>query len=173
MEVSLPMWSVCAQLCSRMQICKSINFIALNKTCQVNYAEPDGTMKGLIKSVGNSFIAASTFPKELAGSCKGHDCKVNEVCIPQSPNCICVPLLEAFAGRGTRDKLRKMLVHVGESLDTCGMKLCGQFVGPGVTGQVIVTHCSTFPKGQIVKLTSVNDRGRVFHLSEVEVYGVK
>ncbi|VDI41611.1 Hypothetical predicted protein [Mytilus galloprovincialis] len=247
MEVSFPMWSVCAQLCSRMQICKSINFIALNKTCQINYAEPDGTMDGLIKSVGNSFIAASTFPKELAGSCKGHDCKVNEVCIPQSPNCICVPLLEAFAGRGTREgslvsqykttgqstsytcqadeqcgseagvdgikgpknmfhthselepfwwvnlgevyeiqkvistnrinccgeQLRKMLVHVGESLDTCGMKLCGQFVGPGVTGQVIVTPCSTFPKGQIVKLTSVNDRGRVFHLSEVEVYGVK
>lgn len=63
MEVSFPMWSVCAQLCSRMQICKSINFIALNKTCQVNYAEPDGTMEGLIKSVGNIFIAASTFPK--------------------------------------------------------------------------------------------------------------
>ncbi|VDI33055.1 Hypothetical predicted protein [Mytilus galloprovincialis] len=205
-------------------------------------------MEGLIKSVGNIFIAASTFPKELAGSCKGHDCKVNEVCIPQSPNCICVPLLEAFVGRGTRDgslvsqykttgqstyytcradeqcgsgagvdgikgpknffhtryelepfwwvnlgevyeiqkvistnritqlygsRLQKMLVHVGESLDTCEMKLCGQFVGPGVTGQVIVTPCLIFPKGKIVKLTSVNDRSEVFHLSEVEVYGVK
>ncbi|CAC5384663.1 unnamed protein product [Mytilus coruscus] len=230
-----------------MQICKSINFIAWNNTCQINYAEPEGNLNGLLKSVGNSFVAASTLPKELAGPCKGHYCKVNEVCVPQSPNYICVPLLEVFAGRGTRvgylvsqfkktgqstpyschesmlcdagagvdgikgpsnmfhtyaelepfwwvnlgevyevqkvvstnrinccgNKLSKMLVHVGESLDTCRMQLCGQFIGPGVNGQVIVTTCITFPKGQMVKLTSVNAVREVFHLSEVEVYGVK
>ncbi|CAC5397726.1 unnamed protein product [Mytilus coruscus] len=71
------------------------------------------------------------------------------------------------------DRLRKMLIHVGESLDTSRMELCGQFIGPGVSGQVIVTPCNTLPKGQIVKLTSVNTVPRPFHLTEVEVYGVE
>ncbi|XP_063416401.1 fucolectin-1-like [Mytilus trossulus] len=244
-----------------MKICKSINFIAWNETCQINYAEPDGNVDRLIQSVGNSFVATSTIPEEIAGSCKGHDCKVNEVCIPKSQNYICVPLIEGFAERGklfvnevqfyvlnidvgvgclvshgkqtgqstpygcpssltcgagagvdgiktttnmfhTNDELEpfwwvnlgevyevqkvvstnridccgerigKMLVHVGKSLDTSKMELCGQFIGPAVTGQVIVTPCITFPKGQWVKLTSVNAVPVAFHIVEVEVYGV-
>ncbi|CAC5423528.1 unnamed protein product [Mytilus coruscus] len=172
MEVSLPMWSLCAQLCSRIKICKSINFITWTNTCQINYAEPEGNMDGLNQSVGNSFVAVSSLAEELAGSCKGHDCTVNEVCIPQCPNYICVPLLEAFAGRGTRDLISTMLVHVGESLDTSQMELCGQFIGPGVKGQVMVTPCITFPRGYVVKLTSVNTVLKPLHLAEVEVYGV-
>lgn len=61
-EVSMPMLSLCAQFCSRMKVCKSINFIAWNKTCQINDAEPMGTMSGLLESVGNSFVVASNFP---------------------------------------------------------------------------------------------------------------
>ncbi|CAG2226214.1 unnamed protein product [Mytilus edulis] len=229
-----------------MKICKSINFIAWNETCQINYAEPNGNMDGLIKSVGNSFVATSTIPEEIAGPCKGHFCKVNEVCIPKTQNYICVPLLEGFAERGKRvgclvsqgkqtgqstpyscpssltcgagagvdgiksptnmfhtndelepfwwvnlgevyevqkvvstyridccgEKISKMFVHVGKSLDTSQMELCGQFIGPAVTGQVIETPCITFPKGQLVKLTSVNAVPEAFHLAEVEVYGV-
>lgn len=63
LEVSMPMWSLCAQFCSRVRACKSINFIAWNKTCQLNDAEPDGINSELLDSLGNSFIAASTFPQ--------------------------------------------------------------------------------------------------------------
>ncbi|CAC5369573.1 unnamed protein product [Mytilus coruscus] len=70
------------------------------------------------------------------------------------------------------DRLRKMLVHVGESLETSHMELCGEFIGPAVDEQVIVTQCKTLPEGQIVKLTSVNNVQTAFHLTEVEVYGV-
>lgn len=62
-EISMPMWSICAQYCSRVQACTSINFIALNKTCQINYGEPGECNNALVDSVGNSFAAASTFPK--------------------------------------------------------------------------------------------------------------
>ncbi|XP_076108144.1 uncharacterized protein LOC143076301 [Mytilus galloprovincialis] len=90
-EISMPMWSICAQYCSRVQACKSINFIALNKTCQINYGEPGECNDELIESVGNSFAAASTFPKNLAGPCKGHDCKPNEVCMPKGTAYKCFP----------------------------------------------------------------------------------
>ncbi|XP_071139050.1 uncharacterized protein [Mytilus edulis] len=242
-EVSIPMWSLCAQFCSRVQVCKSINFIAWNKTCQINDCEPVGNKFGLIESVGNSFVAASSLPKELAGPCQGHDCKINEVCTPQSPTYTCIPLLVVFAERRTREgclvsqfketgqstpydctkkyvceagagvdgikeltnmfhtqaelkpfwwvrqvftvqkvvstnrldnyggRLTKMLIHVGTSLDTSQMELCGQFIGPAVRGQVIDTTCNTLPEGQIVKLTSVNTAPEKFHLAEVEVYG--
>ncbi|CAG2212061.1 unnamed protein product [Mytilus edulis] len=49
-------------------------------------------------------------------------------------------------------RLRKMLIHVKENLDTSNTELCGQFIGPAVSGQIIVTSCNTLPKGQIVKL---------------------
>lgn len=65
-----------------------------------------------------------------------------------------------------------MVIHVGNSLDTCQMKLCGQFIGPAAPNQIIVTPCFALPQGQIVKLTSVNTAAPdFFHLSEVEVYG--
>ncbi|VDI03788.1 Hypothetical predicted protein [Mytilus galloprovincialis] len=70
-------------------------------------------------------------------------------------------------------RLRKMLIHVKENLDTSNTELCGQFIGPAVSGQIIVTSCNTLPKGQIVKLTSVNTERTAFHLTEVEVYGVE
>ncbi|CAC5358956.1 unnamed protein product [Mytilus coruscus] len=70
------------------------------------------------------------------------------------------------------DRLRQMLVHVGEKLETSPMELCGQSIGPAVDVQVIVTLCKTLPEGQIVKLTSVNSKPTAFHLTEVEVYGV-
>ncbi|CAG2187730.1 unnamed protein product [Mytilus edulis] len=96
------MWSLCAQLCSRIKICKSINFIARSYTCQINDAEPVGNKDELIKSVGNSFVAASSLQKDLAGSCKGHVCTVSEICIPQSQTYTCVLLLEVFAEWRTR-----------------------------------------------------------------------
>lgn len=60
-QVSMPTWSVCAQYCSRVKVCKSINFISLNKTCQINEAEPGIGDCELRESFGNSFVAASTF----------------------------------------------------------------------------------------------------------------
>ncbi|XP_063436790.1 fucolectin-4-like [Mytilus trossulus] len=242
----MPMWSLCAQLCSRIKVCKSINFIALNNTCQINDAEPTGNEDGLIESVGNSFIAASSLPKEVAGPCKGHDCNGTEVCISQSPTYACVNMLEIFFERRTREgsivsqfkktgqstlydceygfacgaekgvdgikepksmfhtrmklepfwwvnlgqvykvqkvistnrmdnyghRLTKMLLHVGNSLDTSRMNVCGQFIGPAVNGQVIVIRCYTLPEGQIVKLTSFHTAPEFFHLAEVEVYAV-
>ncbi|VDI68208.1 Hypothetical predicted protein [Mytilus galloprovincialis] len=71
------------------------------------------------------------------------------------------------------NRLRKMLIHVEENLDTSNTELCGQFIGPAVSGQVIVTPCNTLPKGHLVKLTSVNTVPTVFHLTEVEVYGIE
>ena len=59
---AVSMWSLCAQLCSRMKICRSINFIQHNKTCQINNAEPEESTALLIDSYGDSFVAASTFP---------------------------------------------------------------------------------------------------------------
>lgn len=37
-QVTMPTWSLCAQYCSTVNECKSINFIPLNKTCQINDA---------------------------------------------------------------------------------------------------------------------------------------
>ncbi|XP_063438721.1 microfibril-associated glycoprotein 4-like [Mytilus trossulus] len=91
-EVPMPMWSICAQYCSRVKVCKSINFIAANKTCQINAAEPRKSQCGLVESIGNSFAAASTFPRELAGQCNGNKCTVNEACMPSGTNYYCVPL---------------------------------------------------------------------------------
>ncbi|CAC5368642.1 Fibrinogen-like protein A,Ryncolin-4,Angiopoietin-related protein 7,Angiopoietin-related protein 1,Ficolin-3,Ficolin-1-B,Ficolin-2,Ryncolin-1,Tenascin-R,Fibrinogen-like protein 1,Angiopoietin-1,Tenascin-X,Fibrinogen C domain-containing protein 1-A,Tenascin-N,Ryncolin-3,Tenascin,Fibroleukin,Fibrinogen C domain-containing protein 1,Techylectin-like protein,Ryncolin-2,Techylectin-5B,Microfibril-associated glycoprotein 4,Fibrinogen alpha chain,Ficolin-1-A,Fibrinogen gamma-B chain,Ficolin-1,Fibrinogen C domain- len=89
----MPMWSICAQYCSRIKVCKSINFIAANKTCQINDHEPETSKcNGLVESIGNSFAAASTFPKELAGQCNGNKCTVNEACMPSGTNYYCVPL---------------------------------------------------------------------------------
>ncbi|XP_071139921.1 uncharacterized protein [Mytilus edulis] len=243
----MPMWSLCAQFCSRVQVCKSINFIASNKTCQINDAEPGESKCGLIESTGNSFVAASTFPQNLAGQCEKNDCLCNEACMPRGRKYYCVPIpiklsecstregslishkkktgqSTIFCGKGylcepeagvdgikqlanifhtkpelepfwwvdlgqvytvlkvvstnrmhscCGDRLRKMLIHVGVNLDTCNMELCGQFIGPAISGQVIVTQCNTLPKGHMVKLTSVNIVPRAFHLTEVEVYGVE
>ncbi|VDI70158.1 Hypothetical predicted protein [Mytilus galloprovincialis] len=69
-------------------------------------------------------------------------------------------------------RLTKMLLHVGNSLDTSRMNVCGQFIGPAVNGQVIVIRCKTLPEGQIVKLTSFHTAPEFFHLAEVEVYAV-
>ncbi|CAG2209112.1 FCN [Mytilus edulis] len=91
-EVPMPMWSICAQYCSRVKICKSINFIAANKTCQINDAEPGKSECALVESIGNSFVAASTFPQELAGQCKENNCKLNEACTPRGTDYYCVPL---------------------------------------------------------------------------------
>ncbi|CAG2235296.1 FCN [Mytilus edulis] len=89
----MPMWSICAQYCSRVKVCKSINFIASTKTCQINDHEPETSeCSGLVESIGNSFAAASTFPKELAGQCNGNKCTVNEACMPSGMNYYCVPL---------------------------------------------------------------------------------
>ncbi|XP_063436510.1 uncharacterized protein LOC134717940 [Mytilus trossulus] len=68
-------------------------------------------------------------------------------------------------------RLRKMLIHVGDSLDTSNMELCGQFIGQAVKEQIIVTQCSSLPEGQKVRLTSINNALQFFHLAEVEVYG--
>ena len=64
-EQAMTMWSACAQFCSRVKVCKSINFISSNKSCQIFDAEPEeSNYHGkLIESTGNSFVAASTFPK--------------------------------------------------------------------------------------------------------------
>ncbi|XP_063401838.1 fucolectin-1-like [Mytilus trossulus] len=70
------------------------------------------------------------------------------------------------------ERLRQMLVHVGDSLETSHMELCGEFNGPAFSGQVIDTQCKTLPEGKIVKLTSVNKKPVEFHLAEVEVYAV-
>ncbi|VDI24210.1 ficolin [Mytilus galloprovincialis] len=89
----MPMWSICAQYCSRVKVCKSINFIASTKTCQINDHEPETSeCSGLVESIGNSFAAASTFPKELAGQCNGNKCTVNEACMPSGMNYYCDPL---------------------------------------------------------------------------------
>ncbi|CAG2199098.1 unnamed protein product [Mytilus edulis] len=80
-------------------MCKSINFIASNKTCQINYAEPGEYYGELVESLGNSFAAASNFPKELAGTCQGHDCKLNEVCMPNGTTYYCFPWTQPFAKR--------------------------------------------------------------------------
>ncbi|CAC5359342.1 Fibrinogen-like protein A,Ryncolin-4,Angiopoietin-related protein 7,Angiopoietin-related protein 1,Ficolin-3,Ficolin-1-B,Techylectin-5A,Ficolin-2,Ryncolin-1,Tenascin-R,Fibrinogen-like protein 1,Angiopoietin-1,Tenascin-X,Fibrinogen C domain-containing protein 1-A,Tenascin-N,Ryncolin-3,Tenascin,Fibroleukin,Fibrinogen C domain-containing protein 1,Fibrinogen gamma chain,Techylectin-like protein,Ryncolin-2,Techylectin-5B,Angiopoietin-related protein 2,Angiopoietin-2,Microfibril-associated glycoprotein 4,Fibrin len=90
--VSMPMWLLCAQFCSRVEVCKSINFIERNKTCQLNDAEPGESTCRFIESTGNSFVAASTFPQQLAGQCKGNYCKCNEACMPRGPDYYCVPL---------------------------------------------------------------------------------
>ncbi|XP_063400105.1 uncharacterized protein LOC134684727 [Mytilus trossulus] len=68
------------------------------KSCQIYDAEPgeDNYYGELIDSTGNSFVAASTFPQELAGPCKGHGCKLTEVCIPQSPPYTCIPVFVQF-----------------------------------------------------------------------------
>ncbi|CAC5392603.1 unnamed protein product [Mytilus coruscus] len=100
-EVSMPMWSLCAQFSSRVQACKFINFIALNKTYKLNDVESEGINKERLDSVGNSFIAGSTFPQELAGSCKGHGCELSEVCVPTKTTYSCIPLIVQFEEKRT------------------------------------------------------------------------
>ena len=65
METSLPSWYVCAELCARLPVCQSVNFIADTGTCQINDNVPYGScdMNNLINSPGKSFVSAYTFPK--------------------------------------------------------------------------------------------------------------
>lgn len=56
-EVSLPSWLLCMELCTRMTVCKSINFIAANKTCQINSALPSVPLE---TCDGISFIPRTT-----------------------------------------------------------------------------------------------------------------
>ncbi|CAC5392606.1 unnamed protein product [Mytilus coruscus] len=60
-EASMPTWLPCAELCSRIQACKSINFIAWNKNCQMNNDEPGNHNGGLVETVGTTFVAESSF----------------------------------------------------------------------------------------------------------------
>ncbi|CAG2235286.1 unnamed protein product [Mytilus edulis] len=100
------MWSLCAQSCSRVEICKSINFIEWNKTCQINDAEPRESKCGLIESTGNSFVAASTFSKKLAGQCERNDCMCNEACMPQGHEYYCAPLPITLSECSTHLRIR-------------------------------------------------------------------
>ncbi|CAC5359343.1 Ryncolin-4,Fibrinogen C domain-containing protein 1-A,Techylectin-5B,Microfibril-associated glycoprotein 4,Ficolin-2,Ficolin-1,Fibrinogen C domain-containing protein 1-B,Fibrinogen C domain-containing protein 1 [Mytilus coruscus] len=111
--VSMLMWSLCAQLCSRVEVCKSINFLAWNKTCQINDAEPGESTSGFIESTGNSFVAASTFPQQLAGQCKGNDCYCNEACMPRGPDYYCVPLPIKLSECSTRNNFIHLLTSTG------------------------------------------------------------
>ncbi|CAG2218921.1 Angiopoietin-related protein 1,Fibrinogen gamma-B chain,Ficolin-1-A,Angiopoietin-1,Fibrinogen C domain-containing protein 1,Ryncolin-1,Tenascin-N,Angiopoietin-related protein 7,Angiopoietin-related protein 6,Ficolin-3,Fibrinogen C domain-containing protein 1-B,Fibroleukin,Fibrinogen-like protein 1,Ficolin-1,Ficolin-1-B,Angiopoietin-4,Tenascin-R,Ryncolin-2,Techylectin-5B,Fibrinogen C domain-containing protein 1-A,Microfibril-associated glycoprotein 4,Fibrinogen-like protein A,Ryncolin-3,Fibrinogen gamma cha len=88
----MPMWSICAQYCSIVKICKSINFISWNNTCQINDADPGVSTCQLIRSVGNSFVAASNFPQKLAGQCNGNSCNVNQACMAKGIGYYCVAL---------------------------------------------------------------------------------
>ncbi|CAC5423554.1 Fibrinogen-like protein A,Ryncolin-4,Angiopoietin-related protein 1,Ficolin-3,Ficolin-1-B,Techylectin-5A,Ficolin-2,Ryncolin-1,Tenascin-R,Fibrinogen-like protein 1,Angiopoietin-related protein 4,Angiopoietin-1,Tenascin-X,Fibrinogen C domain-containing protein 1-A,Tenascin-N,Ryncolin-3,Tenascin,Fibroleukin,Fibrinogen C domain-containing protein 1,Ryncolin-2,Techylectin-5B,Angiopoietin-related protein 2,Microfibril-associated glycoprotein 4,Fibrinogen alpha chain,Ficolin-1-A,Ficolin-1,Fibrinogen C domain-cont len=92
---TIPMWSLCAQLCTRLSICKSVNFITLTKSCQINIAEPNCPTSCLSSSFGDSFVAASALPKELAGICKGHACNITEICVPKSKSegYLCHPII--------------------------------------------------------------------------------
>ncbi|VDI73275.1 ficolin [Mytilus galloprovincialis] len=100
------MWSLCAQFCSRVEICKSINFIEWNKTCQINDAEPRESKCGLIESTGNSFVAASTFSKKVAGQCERNDCMCNEACMPRGHEYYCVPLPITLSECSTHLRIR-------------------------------------------------------------------
>ncbi|VDI01263.1 Hypothetical predicted protein, partial [Mytilus galloprovincialis] len=60
-ETSMPMWLPCAKLCSRIKACKSIDFIAGNKTCQINDDEPGNHTDELIETVGIIFVAEPSF----------------------------------------------------------------------------------------------------------------
>ncbi|XP_063436555.1 microfibril-associated glycoprotein 4-like [Mytilus trossulus] len=102
----MPMWSLCAQFCSRVQLCKSINFIEWNKTCQINDAEPGESKFGLIESTGNSFVAASTFPQKLAGQCERNDCTCNETCMPRGREYYCAPLPITLSKCSTHLRIR-------------------------------------------------------------------
>ncbi|CAG2187766.1 unnamed protein product [Mytilus edulis] len=88
----MPMWSICAQYCSRVKVCQSINFIAWNKTCQINDDEPGISNCEVLESVGNSLVMSSNFPENLAGNCNDNNCKLNEVCMPKGPGYYCAPL---------------------------------------------------------------------------------
>ncbi|CAG2196649.1 unnamed protein product [Mytilus edulis] len=163
----MPMWSVCAQFCSRLQLCKSINFITSNKSCQIFDAEPgESNYHGkLIESTGNSFVAASTFPEELAGPCKGHGCKLTEVCIPQSPTYTCIPVFVQSFEKSQRRRLHDLDIMAGTSLNN--LHLCTHYAGPAELGEHIVLGCQYEEKARYVKLTI---RGTEYlHVAEVKV----
>ncbi|CAG2196652.1 unnamed protein product [Mytilus edulis] len=155
-------------ICSRVQLCKSINFITSNTSCQIYDAEPgDNNHYGeLIESTGNSVVAASTFPEELAGPCKGHGCKLTEVCIPQSPTYTCIPVFVHFIENSQRRRLRDFDIIVGTSLNN--MHLCTQYAGPAQLGEHLVVRCQFDEKARYVKLML---RGtNTLHMAEVKVY---
>ncbi|CAC5387750.1 Fibrinogen-like protein A,Ryncolin-4,Angiopoietin-related protein 7,Ficolin-3,Ficolin-1-B,Techylectin-5A,Ficolin-2,Ryncolin-1,Tenascin-R,Fibrinogen-like protein 1,Angiopoietin-related protein 4,Angiopoietin-1,Fibrinogen C domain-containing protein 1-A,Ryncolin-3,Tenascin,Techylectin-like protein,Fibrinogen C domain-containing protein 1,Ryncolin-2,Techylectin-5B,Angiopoietin-related protein 2,Angiopoietin-2,Microfibril-associated glycoprotein 4,Ficolin-1-A,Ficolin-1,Fibrinogen C domain-containing protein 1- len=102
LEMSMSMWLICVQFCSRTKICKSVNFITQNKPCQINGNEPANFANELLESAGNCFVASSSISKSLAGICKGHYCNINEVCIPTSQSYLCLPLFGLTSGN---DKL--------------------------------------------------------------------
>ncbi|CAC5400102.1 Ryncolin-4,Angiopoietin-related protein 7,Angiopoietin-related protein 1,Ficolin-3,Ficolin-1-B,Techylectin-5A,Ficolin-2,Ryncolin-1,Tenascin-R,Fibrinogen-like protein 1,Angiopoietin-1,Fibrinogen C domain-containing protein 1-A,Ryncolin-3,Tenascin,Fibroleukin,Fibrinogen C domain-containing protein 1,Techylectin-like protein,Ryncolin-2,Techylectin-5B,Angiopoietin-related protein 2,Angiopoietin-2,Microfibril-associated glycoprotein 4,Ficolin-1-A,Ficolin-1,Fibrinogen C domain-containing protein 1-B,Angiopoietin len=91
-EVLMPMWSICAQYCSSVKVCQSINFIARNKTCQINDDEPGISNCEVLESVGNSLVMFSNFPENLAGNCNGNNCKLNEACMPNETGYYCALL---------------------------------------------------------------------------------
>ncbi|CAC5405144.1 unnamed protein product [Mytilus coruscus] len=116
-EASMPTWLPCAQLCSRIQAWKSINFIAWNKTCQISNDETGSHTGGLVETVGLLLLLNHHFERkyfvaseiaivfcgvsgnkslEIEGPCKGHECKLNEIYLPKARVHICIPLIAPF-----------------------------------------------------------------------------
>ncbi|VDI40301.1 Hypothetical predicted protein [Mytilus galloprovincialis] len=168
-----PMWLPCAKLCSRIKACKSINFIAWNKTCQINDDEPGNHTDGLLPAVGTTFVAEPSFREVFEGPCECPVCKLNEICQPKAPMDICVPLFapygefeKRFNGDNTaanyvRFKCRNInSAGSGTTLGTSGLwgdygawsEYCA--VGSAICGLKVRIQ---LPQGVIIDDTALND----------------
>ncbi|CAG2212062.1 unnamed protein product [Mytilus edulis] len=151
----------CLKECMKTSTCSNVSYRRDWKMCDIN-GNINSEME-LVQEHGCFSSNISSWSKKLV-ACATQSCAEGYRCAVKGEEITC---------EIAWNRLRKMLIHVGENLDTSNTELCGQFIGPAVSGQVIITPCNTLPKGHLVKLTSVNTVPTVFHLTEVEVYGVE
>lgn len=88
-------WVQCVELCARMSVCKSMNYLGVGKICQINNDAPRGITKEVKYSTGDIFMLAEVSNKGLTGLCKNHTCNEKEICItalPHDTTFTCLPI---------------------------------------------------------------------------------
>jgi len=56
-------WVQCVELCARMSVCKSMNYLAVDKICQINSDAPTGITAEVKDSTGDIFMLAEVSNK--------------------------------------------------------------------------------------------------------------
>ena len=81
-EATYLWWVQCVELCARMSVCKSMNYLGVGKICQINNDTPTGITKEVKYSTGDIFMLAEVSNKVRIKSGKISSLKwVSDCCL--------------------------------------------------------------------------------------------
>ncbi|KAK3590565.1 hypothetical protein CHS0354_039694 [Potamilus streckersoni] len=87
LNLSLPLVSLCARRCIRQRRCLSINYVNGDDLCILNWAShvtaPGDFIGGPSDVV---YYAITDWDEALAGTCRGHTCPEDKICVPNYLN---------------------------------------------------------------------------------------